>query len=303
MTTVSFSGDAKMADVLMANGILITILPYFGIELGFGEKTVEQVCKDHNVSMPLFLLTCNIYTQDYTPNNSELQHVSIRDVVMFLRNSHKSYLSTSIPQIIENLLDLAEHNQPVIKSTMIAFCDKYKEDVMSHIQYEEDIVFPYIDKLLAGKKPSYITINEFEESHRSIYKVLRDIRYIIIKYVPHTCSASQCLAMLSRIFMFERDLSRHAQLEELVLTPLIDRLYDDGINGLDSADLSERERQTLVALAGGMSNKEIADKMNISIHTVVSHRKNIIRKTGIKTIQGLTIYAFINNLITHKDLR
>ena len=44
-------------------------------------------------------------------------------------------------------------------------------------------------------------------------------------------------------------------------------------------------------------NKEIADKYNLSIHTVITHRKNITRKTGIKTVAGLTVYALLNNLI------
>jgi len=53
----------------------------------------------------------------------------------------------------------------------------------------------------------------------------------------------------------------------------------------------------LVCVAKGMLNKEIADFYNISIHTVITHRKNITRKTGIKTVAGLTVYALLNNLI------
>jgi regulator of cell morphogenesis and NO signaling len=304
MNVASISGNAKMADILMANGRLIYMLPAFGIEMGFGEKTVEQVCEGYGVSLPLFLLVCNIYTiPDYMPTHSELKSVAIEDVVVFLQKGHRNYLAVGMPKIIESLLYLAEiHVQPANKNMLIAFCEKYKQDVQSHIRYEEDVVFSYIHKMLAGERPPYMSC-DFEESHRVISTVLRDLRNIIIKYVPPTCTISQCLSILTDISLFESDLCKHSRLEELVLVPLIERLSEDGNNNIDSADLSERERQTLVALARGLSNKEIADKMNISIHTVVSHRKNIIRKTGIKTVQGLTIYAFINNLITHKDLR
>ena len=58
----------------------------------------------------------------------------------------------------------------------------------------------------------------------------------------------------------------------------------------------------LVAVAKGMMNKEIADQMNISIHTVISHRKNITRKTGIKSVSGLTVYALLNNLIDENEV-
>ena len=70
----------------------------------------------------------------------------------------------------------------------------------------------------------------------------------------------------------------------------------------ETNELSEREREILVAVARGLTNKEIADRHNISIHTVISHRKNISRKTGIKTIAGLTVYALLNNMIDEADM-
>lgn len=70
----------------------------------------------------------------------------------------------------------------------------------------------------------------------------------------------------------------------------------------DDVELSKRETDVLVAVAKGMMNKEIADQMNISIHTVISHRKNITRKTGIKSVSGLTVYALLNNLIKEDEL-
>jgi DNA-binding NarL/FixJ family response regulator len=70
----------------------------------------------------------------------------------------------------------------------------------------------------------------------------------------------------------------------------------------EDVELSKREIDVLVAVAKGMMNKEIADQMNISIHTVISHRKNITRKTGIKSVSGLTVYALLNNLIKEEEL-
>ena len=65
----------------------------------------------------------------------------------------------------------------------------------------------------------------------------------------------------------------------------------------DDVELSKRETDVLIAVAKGMMNKEIADQMKLSIHTVISHRKNITRKTGIKSVAGLTVYALMNGLI------
>ena len=70
----------------------------------------------------------------------------------------------------------------------------------------------------------------------------------------------------------------------------------------DGGELSAREKEILVCVAKGMLNKEIADKRNLSIYTVITHRKNITRKTGIKTVAGLTVYALLNNLIDMNSL-
>ncbi len=70
----------------------------------------------------------------------------------------------------------------------------------------------------------------------------------------------------------------------------------------DNTDLSDREKEILASIAKGLTNKEIAEKHHISTHTVISHRKNITRKTGIKTVAGLTLYAVFNNLIRQDEL-
>lgn len=67
-------------------------------------------------------------------------------------------------------------------------------------------------------------------------------------------------------------------------------------------ELTDREREILISVARGRTNKEIADEHNISIHTVISHRKNITRKTGIKSVAGLTVYALLNNMIDQNDM-
>ena len=87
-----------------------------------------------------------------------------------------------------------------------------------------------------------------------------------------------------------------------VINQLNEWVKDNNPKKNDDVELSKREMDVLVAVAKGMMNKEIADQMNISIHTVISHRKNITRKTGIKSVSGLTVYALLNNLIDEKDL-
>jgi DNA-binding NarL/FixJ family response regulator len=83
-----------------------------------------------------------------------------------------------------------------------------------------------------------------------------------------------------------------AFVQKLLVSP------DQSDNKLHQETLSERETDVLKLLVAGNANKEIADKLNISTHTVISHRKNISQKTGIKSVSGLTIYAVVKNIIT-----
>ena len=73
-------------------------------------------------------------------------------------------------------------------------------------------------------------------------------------------------------------------------------------SGRNNYELTKRETAVLVQLAQGKTNKEIADALSVSVHTVISHRKNITHKTGIKSVAGLTVYAMLNNLIDESAL-
>ncbi len=71
----------------------------------------------------------------------------------------------------------------------------------------------------------------------------------------------------------------------------------------ESQEISERERDVLVLIAKGMSNKEIAHALNLSVHTVMSHRRNIVRKTGIHSVAGLTVYALVRNWVEEYEIQ
>ena len=70
-----------------------------------------------------------------------------------------------------------------------------------------------------------------------------------------------------------------------------------GQNGDKGEVLSEREKDVVVSVVQGMTNKEIADHLCIAINTVITHRRNIAKKLQIHSAAGLTIYAIVNNLI------
>lgn len=293
-----FSTDTKLADMVLTDVRLLNVLLWFGIRLGFGEKPLGQVCADQGLSAPLVLLVCNLYTSEsYVPDPVELKQIPVEDIVSYLEASHSDFLNRRMPCMIEAVMKLPGGDM------LTSFCEKYRREVVEHFKYEEEIVFPYIRQLLDGERPDY-KISEYGSNHSDIDSALEDLKNIIVKYMPPTATIEECRPVLTDLFAFEYDLRKHAFLEDMILIPLVERL--DGSGGstsFEGVELTRREQQVLTALARGLSNKEIADKLHISIHTVISHRKNVMRKTGFKTVQGLTFFALHNGLISQDDFR
>lgn len=92
--------------------------------------------------------------------------------------------------------------------------------------------------------------------------------------------------------------------KQKVITKLINLINnnEDTSAQSENIELSNREIDVLICIAKGMTNKDISDRLNISVHTVITHRKNIIRKTGIKSVSGLTVYALLNNWVEESEI-
>lgn len=85
------------------------------------------------------------------------------------------------------------------------------------------------------------------------------------------------------------------------IKPMLQSLKEDLNISSSEKELSKREKEVVRLLALGASNKDIAEKLSLSLHTALTHRKNIIRKLGIKTAAGLTVYAILNGMITLEE--
>ena len=185
------------------------------------------------------------------------------------------------------------------KMIISRFFSDYTLELSRHFEYEETVVFPYVEAMLDIDVKDDFSIGQYEQHHSDVQEKLDDLKKLIMTYLPQERDQQLIHTALSEIFTLETDLRKHTIIEDRILIPAVNRLEDDGDgDSVSPGDkLSSREIEILSAVARGLLNKEIASKYNISIHTVITHRKNIARKTGIKTIAGLTAYAILNNLI------
>lgn len=316
----SFTPDMKMSSLVGENYRLLSVILRLGIDASFGEKTVQEVCQGSLLDTDTFLLLCEVYTRDdYVPDGKMLRNGHIDDVLRYIHRSHDYYLQTSLVSISEALHTLIAPCSDAMKKVIWKFFDDYKTELENHFAYEETLVIPYIQNLLIGKATPSYSIRTFEDNHSNIDDKLSDLKNLVMKSLPEECDATQKTTLLIYLFTLQEDLDRHTRIENNVMVPMVKLIenpsgeYDpsaaprgtegDGEAKDDDREaLSDREKEILVSVAMGLLNKEIADKHSISINTVITHRKNITRKIGIKTVAGLTVYAILNGLVNINDI-
>lgn len=305
-----YEASDKMISLIRDNYNLLQSLGSFGISLGFGDKTVKQVCDDQNVDTNTFLAVVNFTINGYREMD-DVSRLSVPTLLQYLKASHDYFLGFQLPFIRKELVDALDENDNLAR-LILKLYDEYSRSVTLHMKYEEKTVFPYVESLLAGKPMANYAIDMYSKHHGQESSKLRELKSIIIKYFPGDCLRNnQLSATLYDIYNNEEWLALHAEVEDNIFIPAIKYLEDKsrqsdvsakissmiGKNQEGAVALGEREKDVIVALVQGMSNKEIAEHLCISVNTVITHRRNIARKLQIHSPAGLTIYAIVNNLI------
>ena len=305
-----YEASDKMISLIRDNYNLLQSLGSFGISLGFGDKTVKQVCDDQNVDTNTFLAVVNFTINGYREMD-DVSRLSVPTLLQYLKASHDYFLGFQLPFIRKELVDALDENDNLAR-LILKLYDEYSRSVTLHMKYEEKTVCPYVESLLAGKPMANYAIDMYSKHHGQESSKLRELKSIIIKYFPGDCLRNnQLSATLYDIYNNEEWLALHAEVEDNIFIPAIKYLEDKsrqsdvsakissmiGKNQEGADALGEREKDVIVALVQGMSNKEIAEHLCISVNTVITHRRNIARKLQIHSPAGLTIYAIVNNLI------
>ena len=276
----------KICDLMAHEEDAIQIISRFGLEMGVGDRTIAEVCAAHGVHTPTFLSIVNykVFKQKALPAD-----IDVETLQRYLKNAHTYFLDYRLPTIRENLIDAIRPAESSSKIPMLILrCyDECVSEIRTHIAHENAGLF-----------------EEHAHDDERITDKLTEIKNLIIKYYPGTSYA--LLSVMSDLWHTEQDFADHCAIEDDILRPALqvkvsgERLEVRGEK--EQEELSEREKDVLVQIVKGLSNKEIADVLFISTHTVITHRKNITRKLNIHSTAGLTIYAIVNKLVDINSL-
>lgn len=283
-----YNSTDKICDLMAHEEDAIQIISRFGLEMGVGEQTIAQVCEAHDVHTPTFLAIVNykVFHQKALPND-----IDIPTLQRYLQNAHNYFLNFRLPRLRRALIEAIIPADPTTKIPgLILRCyDEFVEEIRTHIEHENAGLY-----------------EEHEHDDERITGKLTEIKNLIIKYYPTKPTSMEgtvtytLISFMSDLWHTEHDFADHCAIEDDILRPALTKVkpaVHRRHQMPETEELSDRERDVLIQLVRGLSNKEIADVLCISTHTVISHRKNITRKLNIHSTAGLTIYAIVNKLV------
>ena len=286
--------ETILSQILAQHHILIPIVNRFGIRLGVGDKTIETICDELNLNVDFILTILNVYLdEDYVPENKMVQF-DLEPVAGYFNETIQNYLHTLVPNIEKHL------------NAFVAISDSKNEELLMlqkvFLQFKQELT-EHLEKGLNHLGPYP-------------HELLRDLKSILIKHVSGNFNQNLCYAVIFSIGSLESDLIIHNRLRNSILKPKLNELNSSDIGSVQSIIsnenhrsstpknlLTRRETEILKLIVHGNINKQIADKLNISLNTVLTHRKNILSKTGIKTVSGLTLYCISNGLLSPDELK
>lgn len=217
-----FTAKDSVVDLIDYDYNVLTVLSRFSLPLGFGDKSIGELCGESGINTDAFLLIINFLLSGEIDSEA-MCRVSPADVAAFLHNSHDYYLSYKLPHIRSNLVAALDSRHSDINPIILKFFEDYTALVKNHFSYEETVVFPYVRSLIEGTESDY-SIDIFRRRHDDeIEEKLSELKNIILRYYV-TSTPFKMYDVLADIYNCEEDVKSHARIENDILVPLIARI-------------------------------------------------------------------------------
>ena len=223
--------EMKASEIIINNPYLILMFEHFEIKLEVREKTIEQICNENQINTSLFITIANLFNGFKPQAITEYISKDIQSIIKYLGNSHIYYIGEIYPQIQEIIKEIYLINKHPEILMIEKFFDKYFEEVTEHMEYENNMVFPYVlnlDEQLTNNNNFYklnsYSVVEYREHHNDIEEKLTDLKNLLIKYLPIDNDQQLRRKLLFYLFELEYDLNIHSQIEDNILIPLVEKM-------------------------------------------------------------------------------
>ena len=217
--------NEKVAEIILNNHFLLMVLERFGISLGLQEKTVKDICSEHDINTDVFLAIYKLHSKPNEIPELNIQIEDIRVIVNYLRNTHKYYKTEVLPKLTEQIKSIIENNNSLSFILIERFFEDYKKEVLKHLEYEETLVYPYAINLISDSdKITNYKISNYKNHHDDIETKLLDLKNLLIKHIPVKDDQVLRRNLLFELFRFEKDLRIHTIIEEKILVSAVEKI-------------------------------------------------------------------------------
>lgn len=227
--TSKYAPTDKMSDLICGDYTLLQVLSRFDLPLGFGDKTVQEVCQENKVDCYTFLAVVNFLTEENDRMEDNVQGLSMPSLMNYLKQAHTYFLDFCLPTIRRKLIEAIDcSTENKVAFLILKFFDQYAGEVRKHMDYEGKFVFAYVENLMAGRDTNGYSISQFARHHDPINETLTELKNIIIKYYPSKGNNHLLNAALFDIFSCEQDLASHCRVEDYLFVPAVRKLEKEG---------------------------------------------------------------------------
>lgn len=292
----------RMSEVVEEYPSLIPVINRFGIRLGLGENNALEICNKHDINIDFFITMINTFLNESYFPEKKLHGFHLTQIVDYLTKTNLYYLHSQLPNIERHLRLFISASDPNNESLVLIgkLFDAFKNRLLKRIETDEKEWFPHIvnlcEKQIKNKTLTYHP-TVLSDTEDTVEALLTDLKHIIIKHLSGDYNENLCYAVIFAINTLYADIKQHNRIRYRILIPIVAGMERDG-----NKNLSSREIEVLREIVKGETNKEAAEHLCISLNTVLTHRKNITSKLGIKTIPGLTFYAITNRIISGDEI-
>jgi regulator of cell morphogenesis and NO signaling len=211
-----------MSDLIDADYRLLLLLMRLDIPLGFGRKSVEDVCLQNDFDPDCFIFLVNFqYGMSGMNIRDEFDRLPFEPFLVYLKKSHAYFLENRLPNIRRKLKAVFSKGDKDRQEIVLRFFDQYLQEVLDHMQYEDEIVFPYVRSLVNEENANQYSIAIFEERHNNIDDKVSDLKRILMNYVSGVDDQKLMTNILLELYLTQDELANHTFIEDELIIPRV----------------------------------------------------------------------------------
>jgi regulator of cell morphogenesis and NO signaling len=223
--------NLNVSELVLDNPRILLLLEHFNIHVPFQEMTIREICKENMLNPGLFLMLANLYYDNSYHSTIQFSFADIPSILRFLKNSHVYYTEEMYPGIRIIIKQMNELNNRKEMELVEKFFNDYFNEVTEHLNYEDEIAFPYMKSLhehIFNRQPldklvSY-SVHEYKDHHNDIEEKLNDLKNLLIKYLPGKNDQKLRRHLFNNLTELEYDLNIHGKVEDRILIPLVEEM-------------------------------------------------------------------------------